>query len=152
VANLTFYRQKRYDDGVRMGVELNDWELAHYFEEGKGERDPSLLWYVDLRCDGSGIPDDPDDAAHWLAQHSPSIKEGFARFAEKLKVGADPDLYSLYWNEFPEVPEGVDMKIACSAVRRIEGREMSAILAETGKRWDEFLLMLDIPQSAEGVR
>lgn len=152
MAKLIFYRQKRYDGGIRMGLDLNSEEIAHHFEEGRSERDPALLWYVDLRCEGPGIPDDPEAAADWLVDHAPSIREGFARFAEKLKIGADPDLYSLYWNEFPDVPEGVSMVIACSAARRVDGREMSSVLADIGARWNELLRMLDVPQSAEDIR
>ena len=50
--NLTFYRQKRVDGGVRTGVELDGETVASLFEEGDPERDPALLWFVDLRCEG----------------------------------------------------------------------------------------------------
>jgi len=152
MAKLMFYRQKRYDGGIRMGVDLNGEEIAHHFEEGSAERDPALIWYADLRCEGPGLPNDPDDAMDWLLAHSPSIRVGFARFAEKLRVGADTDIYSLYWTEFPEVPEGVTMTIACSAARQVDGREMSSVLTEISERWDELLLELDIPESVEEIR
>ena len=59
---LVFYRQKRYDGAIRTGLELDDDPIAEHYEEGSGERDPALLWFVDLRCKGPGIPGDPDDA------------------------------------------------------------------------------------------
>jgi len=67
---LIFYRQKRYDQAIRTGVELDGETIAERYEEGGSEPDPGLLWYVDLRCEGSAIPDGFDEAAHWLLDHS----------------------------------------------------------------------------------
>ena len=44
------------------------------------------------------------------------------------------------------------MTIACSAVRRVDAREMARIVAEIGERWDEILQAFDLPQEAEDVR
>jgi hypothetical protein len=149
---LIFYRQKRQDGAIRTGVELDDRTIAERYEEGEEEHDPALLWYVDLRCIGPGIPDDPSGAEHWLLRQSPIIHDGYARYAETLRVGADPDLYSLTWSDFVGVPEDVRMTIACSAIRRIDAREMSSILAEIGGRWDELMKELDIAQEVEEIR
>jgi len=152
VSKLLFFRQKRFDGTIHTGLELDDEPIAHRYEGGSGERDPALLWYVDLRCEGPGIPDDPELSAHWLLEHGSSIRDGFAGFARKLEVGADPDLYSLTWGGFPEEPEGVTMTIACSAARRVEARELSRILGDIAGRWDELIRKLEIPQSAEDFR
>jgi hypothetical protein len=149
---LVFYRQKRYDDAIRTGIELDDQTIAHRFEDVEGDRDPALLWYVDLRCSGPGIPDSPDAAAHWLVEHSEIIREGFERFAQKLSVGADTDDYSLTWDDFPKKPDGVEMKIACSAVRRIDARQMAQMLSDIGRRWDQLIDELEIIQEAEDLR
>ncbi len=149
---LTFYRQKRDDGATRTGIELDGETIAERFEGGEGERDPALLWYVDLRCEGAGLPDDPDAATHWLLEQAPIIRVGFARFAERLRAGVDTDLYSLTWSEFADVPEGVGMTIACSAIRRIEAREMSAILADVGSHWDDIIKTIDVPQEVEDLR
>ena len=45
-------------------------------------------------------------------------------------------IYSLTWGDFPDAPEGVAITISCSAVRRVDGREMSNILLEIGTRWE----------------
>ena len=152
MAKLTFYRQKRLDGAIRTGVELDGDPIADRYEGGEGERNPILLWFVDLRCDGPGIPDDPDDAFQWLFDQAPVIRDGFARYAEVLGVGADMDLYALTWSDFSGVPEGVSMTIACSGTRRVDARELARIVAEIGDRWEEILRTLDLPQEVEDAR
>ncbi len=149
---LVFYRQKRYDQAVRTGVELDGETIAERYEEGASEIDPVLLWYVDLRCEGSLIPDAPDEATHWLIDHAETIRSGFSRFAEHLRAGADPDIYSLIWDKFADVPENVKISIACSAARRIDAREMAHNLKEIGDNWTTIIQNLDIPQEAEDLR
>ncbi len=146
---LVFYRQKRVDGAIRTGVELDDETLTERFEDGGGEPDPALLWYVDLRCEGPGIPGDGDDAWRWLLDRSSIIREGFSRYTEEIRAGADRDIYSLIWGGFRDVPASVSMKIACSAIRRVDAREMSAVLAEIGNRWDEIIQSIDIPEGVE---
>ncbi|MBX6313109.1 MAG: hypothetical protein IRY99_09385 [Isosphaeraceae bacterium] len=152
MAKLIFYRQKRYDGVIHTGIELDDETISEISEGGGAERDPTLLWYVDLRCEGPGIPAEADSAVLWLREHSKILREGFARFAERLRIGADPDVYSLTWNDFQSVPEGVSLEIACSAVRRIDARAMATILQEIGDHWDEILRSLHVPQAIEDVR
>ena len=135
---LTFYRQKRVDGGIRTGVELDGETILEEFEAGEGERDPALLWYVDLRCDGSGVPNDADEAARWLLLKAPVIEEGFSRFANQLRrVGADVDAYPLLWSEFPDPGEGVAMKIACSTTRLTDARGIAEILDDVRSHWSE---------------
>ena len=62
---LTFFRQKRHDEGIRMGIELDGKStLLVDFQPGlpELEYDPmgsALLWYVDIRCRGKDLPRDP---------------------------------------------------------------------------------------------
>lgn len=149
---LTFYRQKRSDEAIRMGVELDGETIAERYEGGESEPDPALLWYVDLRCEGSGIPDGPDEASHWLIDQRDTIHSGFSAFVEHLRAGADPDIYSLTWEQFEGLPENVKMSIACSAIRRIDAREMANTLKEIAENWTTIIRSLDIPQEAEDLR
>lgn len=149
---LIFYRQKRYDGAVRTGVELGGETIAETFEEEGGEPDPALLWYIDLRCEGPGIPDDPDTAWRWLLDISGVIRDGFARYSERLRAGADVDVYSLTWSDFTGVPDGVTMSIACSAIRRVDARGMSTCLKDVGENWEAIMRSLDTPQEVEGLR
>ncbi len=152
MSRLVFYRQKRNDGSIRTGVELDDETIAHQFEEPTGDRDPVLLWYVDLRCEGSGVPSEPKAAALWLLDQSLTIRHGFRRFAEKMRFGADVDLYSIRWSEFESLPDDVEMTIVCSASNRIAARGLAEILADIGDRWREILVdELDIVIESQHV-
>ena len=139
MAKLIFYRQKRYDGGMRTGIELDGQPIAEQFEPGEGERDPALVWFLDLRCEGEGVPEDEDEARQWLLGRSSSIRDALRRFAEKLRIGADRDDSVLKWTEFADVPPGVEMAIVGSAIRRVEAREFASVLGEMADHWNLWL-------------
>src|SRR4051812_22412222 len=134
---LTFYRQKRVDGGVRTGIDLDGVNVCEEFEEGHEERDPALRWYVDLRCSGEGLPSDADSAREWLLEHEKLIRDGFSRYANQLAAGADPDDYPLQWSDFQPPPQGVQMSIACSAIRRVDAREVNQVVRDIAEHWSE---------------
>jgi hypothetical protein len=145
---LTFYRQKRFDGGVRTGLELGyeydgtevgDLTVLERFESGDDDRDPTLLWFVDVRCEGPGIPTGPEQATTWFLATKPVIDDGLIRFADQLRrVGSDLDDFPLQWTDFPAV-DGVERKIVCSAVRRIECRELAEILDDVRGHWSDWI-------------
>jgi hypothetical protein len=145
---LTFYRQKRFDGGIRTGLEWGldldptfegESTLLERFEPGEEERDPSLLWFVDIRCEGPGVPSSLDEAPRWFLSTKPVIDDGLARFADHLRqVGADLDHYPLEWSEFPNT-DNVERKIVCSAIRRTVCRELSEILDDVREHWSEWI-------------
>src|SRR4051794_4076762 len=116
MAGLTFFRQARIDGGVRTGVMIGEFTVLHRFEEGSADHDPALIWSVDLRCNGSGLPVDAEGARRWLLEHEGIIRRGFVRFADELQAGVDVDPYPLQWEGFEGTPEGVQMRIVCSAI------------------------------------
>jgi hypothetical protein len=140
---LTFYRQKRIDDSVRMGIELNGRTAFERFEESGKEPDPILLWYVDLRCQGPGLPNDPDVARDWLIAQVVPIRDGFARCSQDLQAGIDRHGGVIQWSDFHAMPGGVRMTIACSALRRVDARGIAKAVAETGRRWVKLLRSLE---------
>ena len=152
MANLVFYRQMRYDGATRTGLELDGETIAMKFEGGSSESDPALLWYIDLRCEGTGIPDEQEAAKTWLHDQSPVIRDGLGRYSDKLSVGADPDHYSMTWNDFKGVANDVDMMIACSAIRRVDALRMASNLNQLRENWDSILYALEQPQEAEDRR
>ena len=115
---------------LRTGVELDDDRVADAFDPGPDGIDPALIWYIDLRCEGEGVPDDPEPVLDWLLEHGPIIRDGFSRLAEHLRNGYDPDIYTLKWTDFQERPQDVTMLIACSAIRRVDAREIGSPSSE----------------------
>lgn len=148
---LTFYRQGRYDGGIRSGIELDGkTTLLTDFQEGDTELhdDPlgsALLWYVDLRCRGADLPTEPEEARQWLVRHSAVIQDGLNRFADAAAAGADGS-FPLQWRDFPQAPNGIDMEIVCSTVRRVTGHELGTILSETASHFQEYLSRLSEPE------
>ena len=140
--NLTFYRQARIDGGIRTGIDLNEDTIFEYFEEGGPDVDPTLLWYVDLRCQGPGLPDQPREAREWLVDQAEVISEGFSRCASEFEAGRDIDPYPLLWSQFQGVPEGVEMTIACATNRRRWAISVPSLLRDIGLHWRERLLEL----------
>jgi hypothetical protein len=149
MAKLVFYRQKRYDGGIRTGVELDDDRVADWFEPGPDEFDRALLWYIDLRCEGNGVPDEPELALDWLTEHGLTIRDGFSRFADHLRNGFDPDIYTVRWTDFRDVPHDVTMLIATSAPRRVDAMEMGSHLSEIVSNWDKIIEKLEAAQQVE---
>ena len=55
------------------------------------------------------------------------------------------------WSEFDGVPADAEMLIACSAVRRVDAREVALNVADVGIRWDELIRSLAVPLEAPGL-
>jgi hypothetical protein len=140
---VTFYRQKRVDGGVRTGITLNGVAIYSSFEEGEDEPDPALLWFVDLRCEGSSLPEKPEEARQWLLDHSRIIKDGFSKCAKEFRLGIDPDIYPLMWSDFPNSPKGVKMTIAYAAARHAAARQLEQVLKKIGAHWKKSIQDLE---------
>jgi hypothetical protein len=131
---LNFYRQKRRDGGVRTGIEFNDEPVWEIFEPGNLPQESALLWFVDVRCSGENLPNEPELIRSWLLQRSHVIQSGLQQLAKDLVAGIDPD-----WPiRRPVVTEGdVRITIYCSAMRRLSGTEISDVLADVAKSWPD---------------
>jgi hypothetical protein len=148
VTKIIFYRQKRRDGGIRTGIEINgETELG--LEEGftGSELDPVLLWFVDLRCEGKKLPTDPEAAREWLLKHSPVIRGGFETLAGQIQAGIDFNSYPYLW-PVPDSPRGVNMTIACSAMRRNDARAIPEVLMDIAAHWQERLARLPAVEPA----
>jgi hypothetical protein len=142
MAMLIFYRQVREDGGIRTGIELNGTTVFERFESGGDDHDPALVWYVDIRCEGTNLPQTAEEARDWLQRHGMYVRDGLPVLADKLRAGVDVGSYPLRW-QVPNVPEGVRMTVVCSALRRVPGLEIANVLNEIGFRWEE--LVKDLP-------
>ena len=150
MAELTFYRQERHDGGVRTGLELDGNTLLGNYQEGPPELqdDPmgsALEWYVDVRCQGDLLPTEAEAARNWLLDQKATIEAGLIRFAEAISTGID-DSFPLRWQEFPVTPEGVQLEVVCSAVRRVTAQRFGEILNEFATRFPEDLRQLSRPE------
>jgi hypothetical protein len=140
---LTFYRQGRADGGFRTGIELDGETAFGRFEEGGPEPDPTLLWYVDLRCSGPGLPEEAEAARRWLLDHEETIRGGLSECASELEAGRDVELYPLLWDKFPDAPPGVAMTIACATNRRIWALSLPKLLEDVAAHWRERIERLE---------
>lgn len=135
---------------MRTGIELDKNLVYGRFDEGDPEYDPVLLWYIDLRCEGPGLPTEPDDARQWLLNQSDIVCDGLRRCAEELRAGSDPDIYPVFWEGFSGVPEGVSMKLAFTAIRRIDAIQLSQKMCDLSAHWIELIESLS-PASALAI-
>lgn len=138
MSKIVFFRQSRADGGVRTGLDIDEETILQRFEDGTGEVDPVLTWFVDLRCEGVSLPHETEKAYQWLLAHSTVITDGFLALANVLDLGLDTDVYPLSW-DIPNPPAGVRMSIVCSAMRKSSGRRMKSILREVAEHWVEYV-------------
>jgi hypothetical protein len=137
MAKLTFYRQGRADGAIRTGIELDDEMIFECYEKSGSEVDPTLLWYMDLRCKGSAVPSEAQEARQWLLDHEDVIRAGFLRCAHDFEAGRDVDLCPLLWSEFSGIPDHVGMTIACATNRRIWALSVPKLLEDVAVHWRE---------------
>ena len=141
---LTFFRQEREDGGVRTGIMLGMSTIFERFEIDGEEFDPSLIWSVDLRCQGPSLPRDSNVAREWLLSHETLIRDGFRRYADQLQAGVDQTGISLLeWSNFQNPPPGVAMKIVCGTQRRIDALNLARQIEFVGDHWVELIRGLE---------
>lgn len=138
---LTFYRQQRVDQGIRTGVEMDGETVLHRFEYGKGESDPALLWFIEIRCRGPKLPQTVDGARQWLLTHKGLIQSGLEQLADDLATGMDVDALPLQ-RTFPRAPPGTKMTLICSAGRRFQAIQIAGLLRKLAIDWEKHLRSL----------
>ena len=142
MTKLTFYHQARADGGKRTGIESDRDTLLHHFAPGHEEHDPALLWYVDLRCEGEGLPDTPEGARDWFVRNTDYFVAQLRAMAnDGLSAGFDPDLMPLE-RHLADAPDGVHVTVVVSAVRRLLARDIGPRLREFADHWGELLSQL----------
>jgi hypothetical protein len=146
MASIIYFKQAREDGGVRTGVELDELTYFETFENEAAEPDPTLQWWMDIRCKIDAPIHAPEEARRWLLDHAEFIKSGSKQLAEKLSAGVDRDYWPLQW-EIPNPPPGVRARIVCSVSRRITGREISKVLLQVADRWEQEIRTLPTSQA-----
>jgi len=141
---LSFYRQQCRDGSLRTGIEINGHTDLGRFQnepEDPEDRDPVLAWWVDLRCKGHKLPEDPEQVRRWFLDHAEVIHRGFQELANEMEAGLDFNTWPLLW-PIPRPPRGVRMLIACNASRRLDGLTMPSLLREIDDEWEEVVRTL----------
>jgi len=135
MAKLRFYRQERYDGGVRTGFGIDDKSALHEFRAGSADSDPALLWYVDIELEGKSLPQDTEEGRMWVLEHSEPILDSLRSVAERLEIGLDDTTDWPYQVKISNLPRGVRGEIRISAVRRLAEGELAERLTELAADW-----------------
>ena len=150
MTQVTFFFQKRKDQAVRTGVEVNDELVLGRFTPGNEENDSALVWYIDVRCVTMDvIPADASSARAFLVGISEPVKAAFSSFAEELNVGLDADNWPVR-RPIRKLPDGIKAEVVCSAMKRVTDGELSEALREMAKQWVENLN--ELPEIAPAIR
>src|SRR4051812_6199543 len=144
---ITFFRQARRDGGVRTGIDIDDRTVLARFESGRErDDDPALLWYVDVRCSGPKLPREVRAARQWLERNEQPIVDALEGLAKQVPGGLDPSEWPL--RSTKRLTNGVTVVVACTAVRRVEAREIAEILRDVAARWRERIEALSLVAAA----
>jgi len=142
---LIFYRQQREDGGVRMGIDLNGDRIFERFDRGPGESDPGLIWYVDVILENPDMPTAEDDLRPWLLDQSDIVINVLREMADHVPAGMDPGDWPYHHQR--HVGE-LRLKVICSAIRRLEAREIGARLRDVADHWREYVGVLEPAHAA----
>jgi hypothetical protein len=137
MSKIIFFRQRRADGGVHSGVETEEHK-ADFYQEGAGEYNPALEWFVDLRVEGKDLPPDLQEAIEWLTAQGKIISLAFEQLSRELAAGIDFGSWPLEW-PVPQAPQGVEMSIISSCVQRVSARDLSCILEQIASNWSRYL-------------
>ena len=139
---INFYRQARVDGGRRTGIDIDGETVLETFEPGTEAEDSALLWFVDIRFSGNQLPGAADAAREWLLKRTSIIQAGVREVADELRAGID--FSTPVSRNLAGVGNGVTAKICCSAIRRLQAREIAKALAEIATHWETHLKKLEV--------
>ena len=134
---LIIYHQRRQDGAERTGVEIDGDSVLERFTGGPEADNPALVWYIDLRCEGDGVPADLQSARRWLREHACEFTGALHRAAEQISAGIDADIWP--YQHDAGLIAGTPTKVVCSAMRRVDARELARHLTEWAEQWERLL-------------
>ena len=126
---IWYYKNVRVDGGVRTGIDIDGDRVYHRFVAGDEDETPVLKWFVDVQCTGDSLPTEPESARDWLLANLEAIRGELSRVAEQLVVGLD-ELSWPYMHSSKLADEDVDLRVRCSAIRRLDGLQIAERLRE----------------------
>jgi hypothetical protein len=130
-----------------MGLSVDYDTVLHWFQEGGEEWDPALLWFVDVRGKKKRRPADAEEVRQWFQQHTAVVQTGLRTLAQELRAGMDVDDWPLQWT-IPNAPREKQLKIVCSAVRRLDALEIARVLTGIADNWSDYLAQLQPEESS----
>jgi hypothetical protein len=138
MARIIVYKQARVDGGVRIAAGVDHQEFFHEYRPGDPEEvDPVLQWSLDVRIEVAGLPETPEAAGSWLAEHGTEIKDGLSRVAEELRAGVD--VRSLPSRRELFAADGVKAESYFSANSRLAGTQLADRFREFRDEWDSLV-------------
>jgi hypothetical protein len=139
---LTFYHQVRADGGERTGIELDGTTLLHHFQQGHEEHDPALLWFLDLRCEGASLPDEPEAVREWFLKNEAFFVSRLREIADvDLRAGFDAEVMP-FEKEVASAPDNARVVVAVSAAGRLVARQIAKDLRNVASDWAMLLSRL----------
>ena len=135
---ISFFRQERFDGGVRAGIGIDESTVLNSFKRGKSESDPGLMWYIDVQFEGRSLPREAEDAREWFLRNKRLVIESLLNCAEHLEIGLDVD-ESWPFSQRIKGPRGTQGRLTVSGVRRLAEGELSRKLIETAEKFEESL-------------
>ena len=106
----------------------------------------SVLWYLDLRCRGEEILNDPEGVRRWFLGLEASVRAGLHRLADDIGFGPD-DEAPIRWSDFHDLPPGVQIELVMSAIHRVTGEEIRRMILETGDNFGAYVSRLSVCES-----
>jgi hypothetical protein len=147
MAQITLYKQVRRDGGERVGVDVDGERLLDGYRPGTADEDPSLLWYIDVRCTMSNLSSDPTAVQRWLRDNSVVLRAALRTAAQQIGAGLDGP-WPLVIPIEPSPLPGVGIRIAASAVRRMDALRLAHEMENLAEQWDAVLDALAVARPA----
>jgi hypothetical protein len=132
---ITVFRQARVDGGRRTGVDINGTTYLQQFRRGRQAHNPALVWFIDVTFSGPRLPDEPNEARSWLVEHRDNINQALKEMAKTLGP-VDPDAIPFEDERSVRGLTGVKMRIAVSAMRRTDARQVQDELRAFADDWE----------------
>jgi hypothetical protein len=137
MASATVFWQERVDGGIREGIDYEGTTVLEHYVPGHEDDDPALLWYVDVRFEGSIPASSPESLRDWLTQIEGQVKPGLDAVADDLAAGTD-GLVPVQ-RPLPLSLDGVTACVVATGIRRINARRIGERIRDLGNRWSEML-------------
>lgn len=148
---VIFYYQERQDGGTRTGLEGNDASLLESFQAGSDERDPLIVWYVEVECHGEfGDLAALGAGREWLYRYGGGVRKALQSAANRLGAGLDVELEPWKW-DVPDMSETISATVVVSATRRLAALEVAKKLRTLDMDWDRLIQRLQDSDAVQQV-